>query len=238
MRRSSDGSGPIRELRCFHTVKWQREENPSGGRMLLPLLVALSAEGTSGSSYSITLLSTHWLAALRQYSTYTHFSSTTRAHKPQTPTKSVGLNSTCRHLGQEVTSGKSGCRYLLVALAPGPTQAFESVHRHLARFLSSRQVPQVAAHVVRLSVTLPSSAAARRLSLLSFWNDLIRPPPPPPPRQKQRGASAAGPAGRTYVRTQVARAGNYTPPPPVLAPSPSPRPHRPRLDRVMSPAVM
>lgn len=58
--------------------------------ILLPLLMAVSTEATSGSSYSITLLSKHWLV-LHTHTLNSLARTHTNTHKPQTPTKSVGF---------------------------------------------------------------------------------------------------------------------------------------------------
>ncbi len=65
--------------------------------------------------------------------------------------------------------------YLLVALAPGPAQAFENMHCHLASFRSLQRVPDRGCHpLLPLCSSTPLFNTAPPLVWL-FWNNLIPP---------------------------------------------------------------
>lgn len=132
--------------------------------ILLPLLMGVSAGGTSGSSYSITLQSKHCVALHTHTLTTSHYTRThTQTHtdtytqknkikKTQTPAKSVDFEI---HLPPFDSDGNLTKLTLIlpVVLAPWPAQAFENMHCHLASFLSLQRVQKIDRHLLLPSLS-------------------------------------------------------------------------------------
>lgn len=156
--------------------------------------MGVSAEGTSGSSYSITLLSKHQWVGLHTLSPYSLALPLSRTQTTDS-CKVSQFSTPCADTSvlRKKRSKTRDSYYLLVALAPRPAQAFENMHCHLLQE-SSQWLPKIGSHLpwtlsLCVCVSLPYSTA---LLLLCgcFRNN------PVPPGGSSSAESAAGPAGR------------------------------------------
>lgn len=164
--------------------------------------MGVSAGGTSAFSYSITLLSKQRVALYAL------------THKPQTPCCLVGFTTP----PAAICLRKSSTHYLLDVLAPGPAQALEHMHCHVASFQSLQRVPELGHFLLTLSVsTAVFNSTPPPVEL--FWNSWI------PPREDSG-----------VERVQLDRPQTVRPGPPPPFPS-SPALSAPGRFSVMSPVV-